>query len=169
MRQRVPNTEFHIYGVGPAGPGLADLVAKLGLRDSVHLRGRVSLRDIVPIMENADLGVVPKRKDSFGNEAFSTKILEFMVLGVPVIVSDTKIDTHYFDNSVVKFFRGGSVDDLAASMQELIDNRSARESLVRGGLQFVQSNCWDVKEKLYFELVDSLVGNSLVGRSTRTG
>jgi glycosyltransferase involved in cell wall biosynthesis len=43
-------------------------------------------------MENADLGVVPKRNDPFGDEAFSTKILEFMAMGVPVIVSETRID-----------------------------------------------------------------------------
>lgn len=45
------------------------------------------LREIAGIMEKADLGVVPKRKDNFGNEAFSTKIFEFMAMRVPVIVS----------------------------------------------------------------------------------
>ncbi len=38
-------------------------------------------------MWRADLGVVPKRAEGFGNEAFSTKILEFMACGVPVLVS----------------------------------------------------------------------------------
>jgi len=82
-------------------------------------------------VENADLGVVPKRTDSFGNEAFSTKIPEFMALGVPVVVSDTKIDRYYFDDSSVKFFRGNDQKDLARYLLLLIGNAKLRQSLVR--------------------------------------
>jgi glycosyltransferase involved in cell wall biosynthesis len=66
------------------------------------------------------LGVVPKRADSFGNEAYSTKIMEFMSLGVPVIVSETKIDRYYFDDSVVRFFQSGNSDALADAMLEVM-------------------------------------------------
>ena len=157
IRHRAPNAEFHIYGVGPARPELERLVKTLGLEESVQLRAPLSLNEIAGVMAQADLGVVPKRNDSFGNEAFSTKILEFMAVGVPVIVSDTKIDTHYFDDSQVKFFRSGNVDDLAAHMLDLVTNRAAREDLIQNGLQFVRMNSWDVKKTLYLNLVDTLV------------
>jgi len=71
--------------------------------------------------------VVPKRANSFGNEAFSTKILEFMALGVPVIVSNTKIDKYYFSDDLVMFFKNEDIDDLAAKMEFMITNRDARE------------------------------------------
>ena len=58
-------------------------------------------------MANADIGIVPKRNDSFGNEAFSTKILEFMSLSIPVVISSTRIDRHYFNDTVVRFFESG--------------------------------------------------------------
>ncbi len=156
VRDRLPEAEFHIYGAGPALPSLKSQARSLGLEDRVFFKGTVPLREVPRLMENADLGVVPKRKDSFGNEAFSTKTLEFMALGVPVLVSDTLIDTHYFDGSVVKFFRGGSVDDLAAAMVELASNRRFRDSLAENGLRYVQSECWDVKKEIYLNLVDSL-------------
>jgi len=80
------------------------LIEKLFLQGKVIMHGPIPLSEIPSVIENADLGVVPKRKDCFANEAFSTKILEFMAMGIPVIVSDTKIDKYYFDDSVLRFF-----------------------------------------------------------------
>jgi len=40
----------------------------------VFIRNPMPLREIAKVIESADLGIVPKRKDTFGNEAFSTKI-----------------------------------------------------------------------------------------------
>lgn len=156
-RDRMPNAEFHIYGVGPARTDLERLVQTRGLQNCVYLRDPLPLYDIASVMASADLGVVPKRKDGFGNEAFSTKSLEFMAVGVPVIVSDTAIDTHYFDDSLVRFFKSGHVDDLAARMLELFADRVARETLIHNGLQFVRMNSWDMKKGVYLDLVDTLV------------
>lgn len=157
IKDEVPDAEFHIYGVGPALPDLTQLVAKLGLQERVRFKGTLPSREIVQVMENSDLGIVPKRKNSFGNEAFSTKTLEFMALGVPVIVSDTKVDAYYFNDSLVKFFRGGDPDDLARCMRELIKDRSARERLAANGLEFARNNSWEAKQSRYFELLDCLL------------
>jgi glycosyltransferase involved in cell wall biosynthesis len=157
IARRVPQAEFHIYGAGSALPDLVALVDRLGLPDRVFFHGLLPLREIARVIEDADLGVVPKRKDSFGDEAFSTKIMEFMAMGVPVIVSDTKVDTYYFNDSIVKFFQGGNIDDLAACMLELINNPAERERLARNAMQFVQANSWNVKKHIYFDLLDSLM------------
>jgi len=109
-------------------------------------------------MEGANLGVVPKRKDNFGNEAFSTKILEFMAMGVPVVVADTTIDKYYFDDSVVKFFSGGSPSDLANKMLEIIRNPAARLQQIENASRFVEKIDWDVKQHEYLALVDGLIG-----------
>ena len=60
-----------------------------------------------------------------------------MAGGVPVIVSKTKVDSFYFDDSVVRFFKPGDEDDLAAAMQDLMKNRELRESLVRNSREYV--------------------------------
>ena len=107
-------------------------------------------------MANSDLGVVPKRADGFGNEACSTKIMEFMSQGVPVIASRTKIDTYYFDDADVRFFPSGDVQGLADAMLELIRSKDLRDSLSARGKQYVAENSWDVRKQDYFDLVDSL-------------
>lgn len=157
IAERVPAAEFHIYGNGPTLPSLRQLTTDLRLDDRVLFKPTLSLREISRVIENADLAVVPKRKDSFGNEAFSTKIMEFMALGVPVIVSDTKIDLYYFNDSIVRFFPGGNIDDLASTMLDLITNEETRVSLREKALQFAETNSWAWKKQIYFELLESLM------------
>ena len=107
IKDQAPEAEFHIYGRGPEKKNLERLIAELGLENRVFIKETVPIEQIASVMANADLGIIPKRNDPFGGEAFSTKILEFMSLGVPVIVSETKIDKFYFNDSVLKFFKAG--------------------------------------------------------------
>jgi len=79
-----------------------------------------------------------------------------MAQGVPVIVSDTLVDRHYFNESVVKFFRGGDERDLADSMLLLFKDEELRRRLAGNAAAYVGLNNWDVKKVIYLDLVDSL-------------
>jgi glycosyltransferase involved in cell wall biosynthesis len=156
VRKRVPNVELQLYGGGRMEPELRGLADRLGLNGSVRFFDSVPLDRMPEVMANADVGVVPKRADGFGNEAYSTKIMEFMSQGVPVIASRTKIDTYYFDDSAVRFFPSGDVQGLADAMMELIQRKDLRDSLAAAGKEYVARNSWDVRKQDYFDLVDSL-------------
>jgi glycosyltransferase involved in cell wall biosynthesis len=156
VQKRVANCEFHIYGGGDEKTELIALTEKLGLNDKVKIFDSAPLETIADLISNADLGVVPKRADSFGNEAYSTKIMEFMSQGVPVVVSRTKIDNFYFDNSVVRFFTSGDVKALAEAMCDVIDNPALREKLIAGGYRYVDLHSWDRRKHEYLNLVDTL-------------
>lgn len=156
IKDAASDTEFHIYGRGPSKDSLAALIAELGLEGRVFLKECVSTPELAAIMENSDLGVVPKRKTPFANEAFSTKILEFMAQGVPVLVSDTLVDRHYFNESLVKFFRGDDERDLANSMLSLFKDEGLRRRLAANAEAYVGLNNWDVKKEIYLDIVDCL-------------
>ena len=156
IKDLAPKADFHIYGDGPSKPELLALIEKHHLENRVVVHDRRPVREICAVLETANLGIVPKRKDDFGNEAFSTKILEFMAMGVPVIVSDTKVDRCYFDSSVVRFFRGEDEEDLAHSMLDLIQHPEKRQTLVEHAQEFVANNDWSLRKEEYFSLVDRL-------------
>lgn len=159
IKDEAPKAQFHIYGSGEQLEFLKSLIAELGLQNRVSLRGPIPIDRISSVMENADLGIVPKRKNTFGNEAFSTKILEFMTMGVPVIVPDTAIDTYYFNDSVANFFQAGDERSLAEAMLLLIRNSELREKLVRNASKFVEKYSWKANEDTYLSLVESLVSS----------
>lgn len=156
LKDKVPNAEFHLYGGGPLKADLVRLAKELGVSERVKFCGGLPLERIADVIANANLGVVPKRADSFGNEAYSTKIMEFMSQGIPVVVSRTKIDTFYFDDSQVRFFPSGDAPAMAEAMLEVIQDKTLRESLIAKGYEYVDRHSWEMRKRDYLELVDSL-------------
>lgn len=158
IAEAMPDAEFHIIGDGPARPELMSLAAQLGLDGRIIFRDSVPTAQVAIEMANSDLAVVPKRASSpFGNEAASTKIMEFMAAGVPIVVSRTKVDTYYHDDSMVKFFESENESDLARCILELWRDADGRRRLVANATKYAQQNNWDVKKFEYLILVDSLV------------
>jgi len=136
---------------------LKQMIRRLGLGKRVLLWDTIPIEKIASLMAEADLGVIPKRNEPFGGQAFSTKILEFMALGVPVIVARTKIDSFYFDDTVVTFTEPDDVDDLAARMISMIQDKELRDGQTQRAQKFVAGLSWEKKRSEYFGLVDKLV------------
>lgn len=157
VADELPNAEFHIYGDGNMKPSLVALAAELGFNGRVKFFEPVRVTEVARLMANADLGVVPKRADSFGNEAYSTKIMEFMSLAVPVVVSNTRIDRFYFDDSVVRFFESGNADALATAMLDVLRDPSLRERLTAIASAYAQRHSWSLRKADYLSLVDELI------------
>lgn len=157
--ERIPEAEFHIYGDGGMKAELVALTRELGLLESVRFFDPRPISDIAEVMARADLGVVPKRADSFGNEAYSTKIMEFMSLGVPVVVSSTKIDRYYFNDTVARFFESGNPDALAEAIVDVLRNTELRQGLIANALEYAGQNSWQRRQRAYLKLVDDLIEN----------
>jgi glycosyltransferase involved in cell wall biosynthesis len=162
VADQAPLLDFHIYGEGPLKPELLNLVDRLGLKNRVIFHKPIVLREMAKVIQAADLGIVPKRNDNFGNEAFSTKILEFMAAGVPVIVPDTLIDKFYFDDSVVCFFNAGDEDDLARCILKMIRDPELGRVQAEKATRFIDENDWTSKKQEYLQLVDDMVEQATV-------
>lgn len=161
VSERMLDAEFHIYGEGPAKPSLIELASELGMQDRVIFHDFLPSREVARAMATTDLAIEPKRATSaFGNEALSTKILEFMALGVPIIASKTKIHAYYYDDSVVRYYENDDVAQLAEQMVELRRNQALRENLAANALKYAQENTWDARKHEYLELVDVLVNGA---------
>jgi glycosyltransferase involved in cell wall biosynthesis len=159
IRDSIQGLKFLIFGDGPTRGALIELVKQLGLEDIVVFRDPLPLREIAEEMAHADIGIIPKRNDSFGGEAFSTKTLEFMSLGVPIVLSKTRIDSHYFDDSMVKFFEPENEDELAYAVLLLAKDKRLRDRLAENGLRYALANSWNHKKELYLNLVSSLINH----------
>ncbi len=157
VAEEIPRAELHIYGDGNMKEKLVALAAELGLSERIFFFKPLPVRQIADVMANADLGIVPKRADSFGNEAYSTKIMEFMSLGVPVVVSSTRIDRFYFNDSVVRFFESGNYASLAQAILQVFHDPNLRVRLATNAFAYADKNGWESRKGDYLRLVSSLV------------
>ena len=157
LQDKSPKFKLLIIGDGPDCEKLATMVIQQRLESRVTMIGSIPMEQVAKTMATIDLGIVPKRNDSFGNEAFSTKTMEFMAMGVPVVASNTRIDQYYFGERLVQFFEPESAKDLAAKILELAHDSAKCSTLRERGIDFVRHNNWDVKKSEYLELVDRLV------------
>jgi glycosyltransferase involved in cell wall biosynthesis len=154
LREGVPEVELHIYG--KVSEENYDVVKNLRLEKKVVFLGTVPLEELSQVYSEADVGIVPKLKNEFSNEVFSSGVFEFMLMGVPVIISATKVHTHYFNQNMVQFFRSEDAADLARGIVELKNEKRLRENLVANAQKFMLGNNWDVKKSIYLDLVKSL-------------
>jgi glycosyltransferase involved in cell wall biosynthesis len=159
LRDEIPELRLVLIGDGPERENLKRQIKQLGLQDRITLSGLVPMEEVARVMTTIDLGVVPKRADTFGNEAFSTKIMEFMMMGVPVLAARTRVDEYYFSDGLVEFFESGSAHDLAAKILHLRNHPERRAELGAASGAFIQKNHWDVKKENYLAFVDRLTGN----------
>jgi len=158
LRDKLPTLEFHVYGEGDARHALMELARELGVEDRILFHDACPIREVARKIEEADLGVVAKRADSFGDEAFSTKILEFMCMGVPAIIASTSIDRYYFNDSIAQFFPSGDVDELARCILRLSHDKAGSGAMAKRASEFTRNMTWDVHSKKYLRIVDDLVG-----------
>jgi len=158
IHREIPEAELHIYGVGPQKRYLISLIEELGVRDKVKVLDGLLTRKIAEVMAESDLAIVPKRASiRFGNEAGSTKIWDFMALGVPVVASRTETETRFFDDSVIQFFRSEDEDDLLRAVLSVYRNPEFKRRLITNGMRYLQQITLDGTMAPYLRVVDALV------------
>jgi len=67
--------------------------------------------------------------------------MEFMSLGC-VVISSTKVDRYYFDDSVVRFFESGNVEELAAAILELARDPERRKQQAARASAYAERHSW---------------------------
>jgi glycosyltransferase involved in cell wall biosynthesis len=157
IKKEIEDVELQIFGDGDDIPCLIDLAEELGLADCVSIsRGMVPMDELVPIILNADIGIVPILYDDFTKYMLPVKLLEYVTLGIPVVSSRTETIEAYFDDSMVQYCKPGDADDLAGKILDLHRNPDMRERLRTNADRFNRDYSWEQQKQLYYRLIDDL-------------
>ncbi len=143
-REKKLDLEFHIYGHGPEEENLRAQVKRLGLENVVQFHKPLKLEDLYAEMRQMDIGLIPKRSGTFADDAMSTKLFEYVAADLPAVVSWTKSDALFFDESMVGFFEAGNAEAMAEKIAEFAENPAMRRAYAENAKEVFKTVNWRI-------------------------
>jgi glycosyltransferase involved in cell wall biosynthesis len=114
------------------------------------------LDDIPAAILQTDLGVIPNLRTSFTEINFPTRIFEYLSMGKPVIVPDTKGIRDYFDDSQIFYFKPGSADDLARVIRWVHEHPGETAAFVARGREVYERHLWSLEKERFLGAIGGL-------------
>jgi glycosyltransferase involved in cell wall biosynthesis len=143
VRQSIPNAQLRIYGAStPFLIRVLDSIRNMGLEQAVQYLGPKSLEQLVGVIEECDLGIIPNRKSVFTELNTPTRIFEYLALGRPVIAPRAAGIRDYFDDGSLVFFELGNAGDLAEKIKYVFSHPREVTEIVRRGQKVYQQHSW---------------------------
>jgi glycosyltransferase involved in cell wall biosynthesis len=155
VRPSIPNIHATLLGGGEFRDELVQLAEELDLAEHIEISPTLlPAADLPPLLQQADVGIVPNRSNIFTDGLLPTKLMEYVAVGTPVIAARTPTITTYFDDQMVQFFTPDDVEDLTRCILELSQDRVRREALSQNADRFNEQYSWENVAANYITLVE---------------
>jgi glycosyltransferase involved in cell wall biosynthesis len=169
LPERLSGARLEIIGAGDAVADLAARAEAVGVSDRVELTGvAIPHAEVLARIAGATVGVIPNLPSRLNRFALSTKLFEYVVLGIPVVVSDLPTLRRYFSDEEVTFFRAGEPEALADALAAVGDDYDA--ALARAAAareRYRGSYDWGRQARRYTQMLELLAaGRSWTVSST---
>jgi len=136
-RRRI--NDLQLVLAGPFGKG-ADKVRKvasaLSVNRNIIFTGTLDARDLAVLIKGATLCVIPSLY-----EGFCLPMVEAMACGVPTIVANSSCLPEV-SGGVLRYFDPLSEEDMAATIEDVLDHSELQDDLVKHGLQRASEFSW---------------------------
>lgn len=160
LRDKIGPFKLLMYGSGPYKNELINLIQTIGVENYIEISEGVPYQDVPKFLKGADLGIVPKKDGIFVGEAISTKLFQYVAMGIPTVVSRTVAEQRYFDEDEVKFFEPGNPEDMARCIQELYENPQSRLAMAQRALRKMDGYSLPANTSKYIHIIDELTSGN---------
>jgi glycosyltransferase involved in cell wall biosynthesis len=150
-----------IIGGGDSVPSLKRRVTALGLSERFSIEGRFLPHEAVLEQVNgASAGVIPNLPTPLNRFALSSKLFEYVALGVPVVSAALPTIRKYFNDSEVLYFRPGDANSLAAALLAVAHDPLGAVSRAERARRRYQNYRWELSAGAYVEVLDRLASQT---------
>lgn len=153
----MPGLRFDIYGGGDFVQGLQEEISDRGLSRNVVFHGFMDQDALVHEIVKADLGIIPNRRTPFTEVNLPTRIFEYLCLGKPVIVPETRGIADYFDAESLLYFESGNARDLANRIGAAYKDPHGVRETIRRGVEVYRRHTWSGQRQRLIEIVSGLL------------
>ncbi|MGW4536082.1 glycosyltransferase family 4 protein [Nocardia sp. NPDC004340] len=167
IRKRVKGAVLVIAGGGPYEQKLRELVAALGVSDSVVFTGRVPSQELAAHHTIADVFAMPCRTRGAGLdvEGLGIVFLEASATGVPVIAGNSGgAPETVREGETGRVVNGRKLESLADAIVDILSDRDAAAAMGAAGRAWVQQQWrWDLMGQRLQQLLDPNLRPSHLG------
>ncbi|NLG52303.1 MAG: glycosyltransferase family 4 protein [Chloroflexi bacterium] len=136
---------------------LATLAEQLNVARFVEFREAVPVDQVPKHIAQAHIGIYTALPDAHMDIATPSKVLEYAMMGIPIVASRLKIINDLFGSTGVMMFKPGSSHEFASCILQLYQHPELRQEMVRNvDMNFVATHSWRYESQKYIELLNSL-------------
>jgi glycosyltransferase involved in cell wall biosynthesis len=158
LQPMIPTLEFHIFGEPtPYMKTVDSQVQKLLLQNCVYYHGYQPQIEIAKSIRSIDLGIIPNRRSPFTELNMPTRIFEYLAMGRPVIVPNTRGIRDYFGNGSALFFEPGDPESLGDAILDVYRNPQKAESILTLGKNVYETHRWEVHRVKFLDRISDLL------------
>jgi glycosyltransferase involved in cell wall biosynthesis len=129
---------FGLVGGGPELDQMKNYAEKLSVEDYVTFTGRVPDKDMLDVLNTADVCVNPDVVNEMNDKSTMNKIMEYMALGKPIVQFDLT-EGRFSAQNASFYAKSNDEVDFATKIVELLDNPRLRENMGRFGRARVEN------------------------------
>jgi glycosyltransferase involved in cell wall biosynthesis len=165
LRLEIP-IKLRIVGEGNRLNDVLSLASKLDVADCIEHVASVPMEQVRDEMRKADIGISCHRAGVFGDLYFSTKIVEYMTQGLPVVSPRTYTINKYLSDDIVFYFEPGNDAALADRLRSMWQDPTEVLRRVTAARQLVPRLSWQAERSRFLSFYTSFVNDETP--STRT-
>jgi glycosyltransferase involved in cell wall biosynthesis len=160
LKEKIPDIKFDIYGEGDAAEKLCDRIRALNVQSYINYHGFVHVDELVKIIENADVGIIPNIRSPFTELNFPVRIFEYLIFKKPIIAPNTRGIRDYFTRDSLLMFDPGNSKDLAEKIYFVFTNPEETSEIIRKGYDVYEKHCWRIQRATLVGIYDRLSRNN---------
>ena len=154
----IPDLSLEICGEGDAVERVRERARELAIADRVTAEGRMLPQsEVLARAALATVGVIPNLPLPLSRYALSTKLFEYVALGIPAVVSSLPTLREYFSDDEVRFFEAGDADALAAALVDVYSDPAHAAARARAARVRYEGYRWPSAASEYTDVLESLL------------
>jgi glycosyltransferase involved in cell wall biosynthesis len=162
LDHRIPGIEGVILGEGDTLSETEKLATELGVEDRIEFSRRyVSHLEALTAAARASCGVIPNRRSHLNRFALSSKLLEYVALGVPVVVSRLETLAAHFSSEEVTFFEPDDDEALAEAIAWVAKHPQEAEAKAERARQRAEAYSWHTSRDRLLDAVSPAAGRTI--------
>ncbi|WP_162907597.1 glycosyltransferase [Allorhizocola rhizosphaerae] len=157
VRGEVPGARMQVWGSGDGLAPLREKVAELRLGDAVSLPTRLlPIHEMTKELDKMHIGVLASQLDPWTANVLPNKLMEYAVMGIPVITFRNATIERYFPDDAVTYVDPANPANLREAMLALIRDPEKARLQAERAREVMVGRTWRHQRQHYYEVIDRM-------------